>query len=152
MYAIRSYYVDVSELRAAEARLRFQKELLQLILDSIPAPIYFKDEHGVYLGCNQAFSAYIGRPVSEIVGRTVYEIAPPEKAKVYEAADRHLLEQGGIQIYEAKVRFADGSDRDVVFRITSYNVCYTKLLRSGAARKKAICANGGRTGSSTTNR
>jgi len=110
-----SIMLDVSELRAAEARLRFQKELLQLILDSIPAPIYFKDAHGVYLGCNQAFSAYIGRPVSEIVGRTVYEIAPPEKAKVYEAADRHLLEQGGIQIYEAKVRFADGSDRDVVF-------------------------------------
>jgi len=100
----------------AQARqLRRELQALRASLDNIPAPIFVKDAAGVYTECNLAFQDYIGRPRDRVVGHTVYDVAPPELAQVYEAADRKLLAAGGRQIYETQVQWADGSRRDVLF-------------------------------------
>lgn len=111
---------DITDEKAAEENLVHQKELIQTILNAIPAPIFYKDATGIYQGCNEAFCDYLGFEHDQIVGHTVFDVAPPDKASVYEEADQQLLKRGGIQIYEAKVRFADGSDRDVVFHKAVY--------------------------------
>ncbi|CAH8241069.1 hypothetical protein VAEKB19_5590016 [Vibrio aestuarianus] len=36
-----------------------ENELLQLTIDVLPVPIFYKDTHGVYLGCNRAFEEFI---------------------------------------------------------------------------------------------
>lgn len=95
-------------------------DLLQTVIDAVPAPIFFKDARGVYLGCNQAFERYIGVSPRDIVGLTVYDVAPRDLAEVYFAADRSLLESRGQQIYEAQVKFKDGSVRDVVFHKATF--------------------------------
>ena len=94
-----------------------QQELraLRASLNNIPAPIFVKDAEGVYTECNQAFLQYIGLPRHQVVGHTVYDVAPTELARVYDAADRALLAAGGRQIYESQVRWADGHLRDVLF-------------------------------------
>ena len=88
---------------------------LQQVIDSIPAPVFCKDREGLYQGCNEAFCAFVGYPRDEIIGRSVYAVAPTELAEVYHRADLELMESGGTQVYEAQVRYADGSDHDVVF-------------------------------------
>jgi two-component system NtrC family sensor kinase len=88
---------------------------VQVILDALPVPIFFKDAQCIYRGCNTAFERYLGRPRREIVGRSVEEIAPPELAKDYRQADEALLESRATQVYEARVRWADGGLRDVIF-------------------------------------
>ncbi len=93
---------------------------LHVILDAVPIPIFFKDAAGVYRGCNRAFEEYIGRPRSEIVGRTVHELAPSDLAEVYHAADLALLREHGVQTYESQVRYADGSRRDVLFNKATF--------------------------------
>jgi PAS domain S-box-containing protein len=100
-----------SELTDAEAVHR-----LQAILDAIPAPIWFKDVSGVYLGCNAAFEAYLGRPRAQIVGASVYAVAPPDLAEIYRSADEALLRAGGTQEYETEVGYADGRRRRVIMR------------------------------------
>ncbi|MFS8069324.1 MAG: PAS domain S-box protein, partial [Byssovorax sp.] len=89
--------------------------VFQAILDGIPAPIFYKDTEGVYRGCNRAFAEYLGLTRAEIVGMTVYDVAPRPLAEIYDAADRALLAARGVQVYESAVRYADGSLRDVVF-------------------------------------
>jgi two-component system, cell cycle sensor histidine kinase and response regulator CckA len=101
----------LSELRCARRQLR----QLQAILEAIPAPIFYKDPAGCYLGANRAFEAYLGRPRSEIVGRSVFEVSPGELARVYSEADRELMARGGEQRYESRVIYADGTPRDVIF-------------------------------------
>jgi diguanylate cyclase (GGDEF)-like protein/PAS domain S-box-containing protein len=81
----------------------------------LPSPIFIKDGTGRYIACNRAFESYLGLPRSKLVGATVYDIAPPELAAVYEKADLDLIAQGGTQSYEANVRYADGSYHDVIF-------------------------------------
>lgn len=106
---------DISERRkaerAAEDRLRFISQLIE----TIPNPVFYKDEAGRYLGCNAAFEDYIGLTRNELIGRTVYDIAPKELADIYFAADKKLFEQPGTQSYEATVTYADGTLHDVVF-------------------------------------
>jgi len=94
---------------------RRERVFQQTVIDAIPAPVFYKDEKGVYLGGNQAFSEFIGLPLEKIVGMTVYDVAPKDLAKIYHQADMDLIHKGGKQLYETQVRFSDGSYRDVMF-------------------------------------
>ncbi|MDZ7811300.1 MAG: PAS domain S-box protein [Arhodomonas sp.] len=90
--------------------------LLQRIIDAIPAPVFFKDAECRYIGCNEAFArGVMGSAPADIAGKGVHDIAPAELARVYEAADRALLAEGGSQMYETQVRFTDGGYRDIAF-------------------------------------
>lgn len=88
---------------------------IQNAIDMLPSPIFIKDGAGRYIACNRAFEGYIGLPHSKVIGSTVYDVAPPELAAIYEKADRDLIAKGGTQSYEANVRYADGTYHDVIF-------------------------------------
>lgn len=101
---------------------------LQKIVDAIPVPIFYKDLQGRYLGCNQAFGDVLGKSLNEIVGKTVYDVAPSDLAKIYHMADLELIANQGSQKYEAKVLFGDGERHNIifhksVFRGSDGNVC-----------------------------
>jgi len=109
--------LEISVLLTGSMVREAQRELasLQGALDRVPAPIFSKDTAGVYRACNRAFEEYLGLSRDEIIGATVYDVSSPELARVSDAADRALLADGGRQLYETKVRYADGSLRDVTF-------------------------------------
>jgi diguanylate cyclase len=92
-----------------------ERAALQMALDSLPSPVFFKNRQGVYTGCNKAFERFIGLPQSKICGSSVYDIAKPEQAQVYYDADEKLMQAGGMQIYDAEVCYASGEMRDVTF-------------------------------------
>ncbi|HEX5803305.1 MAG TPA: EAL domain-containing protein, partial [Azospira sp.] len=106
---------DVTERERLDSRLREHLNFLEQLLDAIPAPLFFKDAGGRYLGANTAFERYLGKTRSEIVGRTVFDLSPGSLAYAYHKADCELLAAGGNQIYESRVRGADGEERDVMF-------------------------------------
>ena len=107
---------DARDPDDAEAHAR----QLRVILDAIPAPIFYKDADGIYRGCNKAFEAYLGKSHDEIVGLDVYGLSPKDLADVYKRADDALFEARGVQIYEASVRYADGSRHDVMFHKATF--------------------------------
>jgi rsbT co-antagonist protein RsbR len=91
----------------------------QVLIDSIPNPIFYKDAEGVYRACNDAFARdVLGLPKDRIIGSTVYDLPeaiPPDLADVYHEADMKLIREPGTQIYEAQVKFSDGTRHDVMF-------------------------------------
>jgi PAS domain S-box-containing protein len=101
--------------KEGEDRLRAQRDLMQKVIDSVPAPIFVKDMQGLYTHCNRAFEEYLGLGREEIIGSTVFDVAPPELAEIYHQADRRLMENPGRQEYGTQVRYADGSLHDVIF-------------------------------------
>jgi PAS domain S-box-containing protein len=106
---------NISARKDEEAGLREQIGFLQTLMDAIPVPVFYKNERGVFQGCNLAFAEYFGKSRQEIIGRTVFDIAPKELAGVYREADQELLQQGGIQVFESGVVHADGTLHAVVF-------------------------------------
>ena len=104
------------DLRSAQDDYHFT----QALMDAIPCPVFYKGRDGRYLGCNAAFAEYLGRPKEQIVGATTYDVAPKDLADRYAAADAELFSRTGTQIYEVKVRWADGSLRDVVMHKATF--------------------------------
>ncbi|MGB0783476.1 MAG: diguanylate cyclase [Marinomonas sp.] len=94
---------------------RTEDDILQVIIDAIPAPIFFKDQLHIYRGCNAAFCESIGRSRNQIIGHSVYDIAPKHLADKYYEADCKLLAQGGTQRYEAPVQFCNAGLREIEF-------------------------------------
>ena len=94
---------------------------LRVLLDAIPAPIFYKDSAGIYRGCNKAFLAYLGKSRDEVVGKDVHGLSPKELADVYKAADDALFASRATQIYEARVRYADGTYHDVMFHKATFD-------------------------------
>ncbi len=114
-----------------ENHVRTRKELIdqlrfvETLFNTVPNPVFYKNRHGVYLGCNASFSEQIlGIPPERIIGRTLYdlpEVIPKTMADVYHRQDQDLLHNPGTQFYETKVRCADGVFRDFLFYKATYN-------------------------------
>ncbi|NCC52007.1 MAG: PAS domain S-box protein [Spartobacteria bacterium] len=104
------------EARSSEEHTKRESEhLLHSIIEAMPVPVFYKDTQGVYLGCNESFVQYLGLSRDEIIGKSVFDVAPVELAQKYFDADNRLLEKGGTDIYEANVLHADNSVRSIVF-------------------------------------
>ena len=112
---------DISERRRAEGEIKRQAEFLQHLMDAMPYPIFYKDRHGCYLGCNRSFEQFYGISREQIAGKTVYDIAPRELADVYYSADNALFAKPGIQSYEASIQSVDGVLHDVIFHKATFN-------------------------------
>ena len=93
-----------------------QMSFFRVLSDTVPVPLYMKNEKGVYLSCNKAFGEFMGVPAAEMPGKTVYDVAPREFADKYLEADNTLLREGGVQTYETSIRRADGDIREVLLR------------------------------------
>ncbi|WP_135613261.1 PAS domain S-box protein, partial [Methanococcoides sp. AM1] len=85
------------------------------LIDAVPLPLFYKNKDGIYLGCNKAFEDFIGIKREDLVGRTVFELAPEDLAQIYYEKDNELLQTGGIQIYESRCESTDGAKRKVIF-------------------------------------
>jgi PAS domain S-box-containing protein len=111
---------DITEHQLAEKEISRQAEFLQLIIDTMPYPVFYKDRQGRYLGCNRAYEQFYGVLREQLAGKTVHEIAPKELADVYKRADDELFTRPGTQIYEGSVQSADGARHDVIFHKATF--------------------------------
>lgn len=106
---------DITAHKHLDEALTENLNFVEQLLAAIPTPVFFKDANLCYIGVNKAFEDFYGTTGESLIGKTVYDIAPPELAAIYDKADRELLVSRGRQTYEARVRCADGMDKDVVF-------------------------------------
>lgn len=113
--AIIGLILDITGRVAAERTTIEQLHFIGQLIDAIPSPVFFKDDQARYLGCNKAFEGYLGRPRDAIVGRSVFDISPPDLAARYHEADQALFDRPGVQTYEASVESADGLRKEVIF-------------------------------------
>jgi PAS domain S-box-containing protein len=111
---------DITEQKQAHTILQEQLHFLQVLLDAIPIPVFYKDCAGYYLGCNLALEKCLGLTRQQIVGQTVHELAPKDWAERYARADRELFRHQGTQSYESSVIHADGAKQDVLFNKATF--------------------------------
>ncbi|MGK6324875.1 EAL domain-containing protein [Sphingomonas sp. DT-51] len=84
---------DDSTRRTLERESRAAQELLDMVIEQLPAMLFVKDaETGRYLLINRAGEELVGRPREELIGRTASELYPRNGA-TYEQQDRVVLER-----------------------------------------------------------
>jgi diguanylate cyclase (GGDEF)-like protein/PAS domain S-box-containing protein len=106
---------DITAHKQLDEALTENLNFVEQLLAAIPTPVFFKDAELRYIGVNKAFEDFYGTTSEAMIGKTVYDIAPPELAGIYDKADRDLLASRGRQTYESRIRRADGVEKDVVF-------------------------------------
>lgn len=85
---------DITERRMAEERLRNSEALYHSLVETIPQNIFRKDVQGRFTFANQQFCRTVGRPLEAILGKTDYDLFPPELASKYQRDDARVLATG----------------------------------------------------------
>jgi PAS domain S-box-containing protein len=75
-------------------------DILQAVIQATPDAIFIKDLEGRYVLVNEAFVRFIGKSVTDIVGRNDFELYPAEDARDFVDADRRVLATGEAQAFE----------------------------------------------------
>jgi PAS domain S-box-containing protein len=101
----------VSRGARVEEELRRSTEMLQLVMDTIPQFVFWKDRDSVYQGCNRNFAQVAGvGEVSEIVGKTDYDLAWKEdEADFFRECDRRVMDNDAPEFHIVEPQLqADG--------------------------------------------
>ncbi len=112
---LEGFVEDITDRKRAEESLRNLLDFRQTLIDAIPNPVFYKDVDGKYIGCNEAFAALVGVPKEEVVGRSVYEVAPQDLANLWREKDQELFDEPHVQIFECILARPDGTERSLVF-------------------------------------
>jgi PAS domain S-box-containing protein len=103
---------DVTERALAERELGRTAALLRTIIEATPSVIYVKDRESRMRIANSAALALIGKPWSEVAGRTDREfLADQEQAESVMANDRKVIATGETQELEEWVGSGRGPPR-----------------------------------------
>ena len=88
--------IDITERRVADEKLRESQQKLQLVMDTIPQAVWWKDSNSVYVGCNRFLAQIAGfESPDEIIGLTDYDLPwAKEEADFYRECDRRVMETG----------------------------------------------------------
>ncbi|MFA4860772.1 PAS domain S-box protein [Methanoregula sp.] len=102
---------DITERKKAEEEIFSSRQMLQLVLDTVPGRVFWKDKNSVFLGGNKSLALDVGyKDPSELIGKTDYDNASASTADLYRADDRAVMETGipKLNFEEPQIR-PDGS-------------------------------------------
>jgi len=111
--AIVALLLDITEQKHIEAELRESKQLLRSVVENMPALIFVKRASDL---CYELFNRYggelLGKLPEHILGRSDYDIVPPETAARFQEEDRRVLSSDQpAEFVEDPMRGADGRMR-----------------------------------------
>ncbi len=103
-------------------KLENQKIFLNTLIDSNPTSIFYKDNKGKYLGCNKAWEKLTGIEAKNILGKSVFDIAPIDIAQIYHEQDEKVFNlEENPQVYQSEVYNKELKKRfNVVFYKSAY--------------------------------
>ncbi len=83
--------LDITERKEMEDALRDSEALYQSLVNSLPQNIFRRDVHGRFTFANEHFCRLHGMPLDEIIGKTDFDLHPPEMARKYWADDQRVM-------------------------------------------------------------
>lgn len=97
---------------------RYHLHLLDVLLNTIPDPVYFQDIEGVLQGCNPSFANIVGLPRESILDRSISDLSTecqhrlPEKLFQQPVASSS---RSGVTHVEGNIHCADDRLREFLF-------------------------------------
>jgi diguanylate cyclase (GGDEF)-like protein/PAS domain S-box-containing protein len=91
-------------------------ESLQKIIDVIPSPVFVKDRDHRWLLLNDSMCEFIGLPREQLIGKSDYDLVPPEQADVFWKIDDRVFSTGEENENEEEHTDLSGKVRTIVTR------------------------------------
>jgi len=107
--------LEITDDHLTKTSLKNNLDFMESIVETLPTPIYYKDDKGLYKFCNKAFTTFVGQEKEEVIGKDMRTLVTEEYLKTYKYADEELIRTKDAQSYEGKVLHSDGSIHSVLF-------------------------------------
>jgi PAS domain S-box-containing protein len=88
---LEGFIVDITKQKQSEIDKIKRQGMLHSLMESLPAPIYFKDRKGTYMACNRAFADLAGKKPQDVAGKTDYDLFPKNLADTFRENDLKML-------------------------------------------------------------
>ncbi len=101
---------DVTDKKIMRENLDRTREMLQLVINTIPQRVFWKDKNNKYLGCNKNFADDAGfSSAEEIIGKTDYDCIWANDAQKYIKDDNEVMNSGIIKLnFDEGLQKSDG--------------------------------------------
>ncbi len=86
--------MDITERMQAEKNVKNAKDELQMIMDSVPALIFYKDTESRIIRVNKTGANSLKMPVKDIIDKTTEELFPKEQAEKMRKSDQEVIISG----------------------------------------------------------
>ncbi len=83
--------IDITQSKQAEIELARERNLLRTLIDNVPDFIFAKDADSRFTLANQASAASLGHTPDEVLGKTDFELHPPEQAAQFFADEQAVM-------------------------------------------------------------
>ncbi|MFH7027191.1 MAG: CHASE2 domain-containing protein [Heteroscytonema crispum UTEX LB 1556] len=92
-----------------QEELKRSKEFLDQVINTIPDPIFVKNEKHQWIVLNEAYCRFIGYPKNVLIEKSDYDFFPKHEADVFRARDEQVLLIRKPQENEEEFTDADGN-------------------------------------------
>lgn len=115
--AATQWWEKTIQIKLLNKEYRRKNRILDDIFRHSPDLIFYKDLNSKYLGCNDAFARQYQTTVSELIGKTDFDITP-QNAKEMRKHDLEVIKSKKISVYE-QVVILDSDDSKIFHVIKS---------------------------------
>lgn len=104
---------DITDLKRMEDAVAAERNLLRSVINNLPDHIFVKNTAGLYILDNLPHRRFLGmQRESEIVGKSAFDVFPPDTAQRVHDADQAIIESGeSLLDQEEPVVDLDGNSR-----------------------------------------
>ena len=106
--------------KRVEENLKDQLSFLEIFMETVPIPIYFKDMNGHYQGINREFERWFGVSRNEIIGHTDALFYPGGEPPLSDESDSHLTAETGIRVYQSQIYKHGSEPHHVILHKATY--------------------------------
>jgi two-component system sensor histidine kinase/response regulator len=111
-------------LAGKQAELANQLLFVQVLIDAVPNPIFYKGPDGRFLGCNQAYEITFGTTRAFLQGKTVLDLdyLPASDRVAYHDEDMRVIAEAAKVQKEVTMPFADGQTHDTLYWVSGFRL------------------------------
>ena len=114
-----SIYTDKTTIQKAKFELEGKLSFSELLIETIPIPIFYEDINHICIGCNKAFEDFIGLSKIEILNNALLDLFDPDEMCGIYDKDSELLKPSDSSKYELSLTTHKGK-REVLFNKSPY--------------------------------
>ncbi|MCC6232933.1 MAG: PAS domain S-box protein, partial [Verrucomicrobiales bacterium] len=85
---------DITDRKLAEDQLRNSEMLYHSLVEELPQNVFRKDRRERFIFANSRFCETVGCPLEKLLGRTDFDLYPPELARQYQEDDQRVMSEG----------------------------------------------------------